>query len=272
MPLSVGTGISNTLMGGSLGEPKSKNDLQDTIARLERKREDYEKQRTENTGAMLDNRIKNLEDRISNLRERMNKLEEKDRNGECETCANRKYQDGSDDPGVSFKSASKISGNVEAAVRGHEQEHVSRNRAKAAREGREIVYQSVVIKHAICPECGTTYVAGGETTTVTRTKPGSDNQIPELSGVKAPDEKGAADGNGAVAGTYTVADYKPVSDSDPDNKYGVLLDRDVDTNEYSSNIRAENAVDKQNNNRDERFNVGLYDRANALGQILNIVA
>lgn len=91
---------------------------------------------------------------------------------ECETCKNRKYQDGSDDPGVSFKSAAKISkGSAEATVRGHEYEHVNRNQAKADREGKEIVYQSVIIKHGICPECGDVYVTGGETTTVTRDKP-----------------------------------------------------------------------------------------------------
>ncbi len=34
-----------------------------------------------------------------------------------------------------------------------------------------MVSQSVTIHTAICPECGDTYVAGGETTTVTRDKP-----------------------------------------------------------------------------------------------------
>lgn len=92
-------------------------------------------------------------------------------NEECQTCANRKYKDGSDDPGVSFKTASKISaGNAESAVRSHENEHVVRNQAKASRENKEIVYQSVTIKQEICPECGKTYVSGGETKTVTKEK------------------------------------------------------------------------------------------------------
>ncbi len=88
---------------------------------------------------------------------------------ECQTCANRKYQDGSDDPGVSFKTATKLSPNEAAsAVRGHEMEHVVRNRAKAQRENREIVSQSVMIHTAICPECGDVYTSGGTTRTVTR--------------------------------------------------------------------------------------------------------
>ena len=44
---------------------------------------------------------------------------------ECETCSNRKYQDGSDEM-VSFKSAAHISPEASATkVRAHEQEHVS---------------------------------------------------------------------------------------------------------------------------------------------------
>ena len=87
--------------------------------------------------------------------------------GECQTCAERKYQDGSDDPGVSFKTAAHISPEASAAtVRGHEMEHVTRNQAKAAREGKEVVSQSVTLSTAICPECGTVYTSGGTTRTV----------------------------------------------------------------------------------------------------------
>jgi len=42
---------------------------------------------------------------------------------------------------------------------------------KAYREGREVVFQSVQIHTAICPECGRVYVSGGKTTTVTAEKP-----------------------------------------------------------------------------------------------------
>lgn len=88
---------------------------------------------------------------------------------ECETCENRRYQDGSDDSGVSFQTPTKIDPkNAAAAVRGHEQEHVVRNRAKAEREGNEIVSQSVTLHTGICPECGKTYISGGTTRTAIR--------------------------------------------------------------------------------------------------------
>jgi ribosomal protein S27AE len=45
---------------------------------------------------------------------------------------------------------------------------VARNAAQAKREGREVVSQSVVIKRTICPECGRSVIAGGETRTVTK--------------------------------------------------------------------------------------------------------
>ena len=90
---------------------------------------------------------------------------------ECQTCKNRRYQDQSDDPGVSYQTPTAISPDqAGAAVRAHENEHVSREQAKAAKQGREVVSQSVIIKTAICPECGRVYVAGGKTTTVTRAK------------------------------------------------------------------------------------------------------
>ena len=60
---------------------------------------------------------------------------------ECETCKNRKYQDGSDEM-VSFKSAS----------------HISQNNGK-------VLSATVSLRTAVCPECGTVYTAGGTTTT-----------------------------------------------------------------------------------------------------------
>ena len=61
---------------------------------------------------------------------------------ECQTCKNREYVDGSNEPDVSFKTPGKIAaGESYAKVSAHEREHV------------------------VCPECGRTYVAGGETTT-----------------------------------------------------------------------------------------------------------
>lgn len=88
---------------------------------------------------------------------------------ECKTCKNRKYQDGSCDPGVSFKSPTKIDpGQSARVVRSHEHEHVVRERANAEREGREIISQTVVLRTSVCPECGRIYVSGGITRTVTR--------------------------------------------------------------------------------------------------------
>ena len=90
---------------------------------------------------------------------------------ECKTCAERKYQDGSDDPGVSFKTAAHISPEQAASkVRSHEYEHVVREQSKAERENKEVVSQSVRLHTDICPECGRAYVSGGVTDTVTRGK------------------------------------------------------------------------------------------------------
>lgn len=84
---------------------------------------------------------------------------------ECQTCKERKYQDGSDEM-VSFKSAAHISpGAAATAVRGHEQEHVANAYKKAEQGNGKVLQASVRLKTAVCPECGRSYVAGGETTT-----------------------------------------------------------------------------------------------------------
>ncbi len=89
--------------------------------------------------------------------------------GECQTCEERKYQDGSDDMGVSYQTPTNIKPEQAAsAVRGHEMEHVYREQAKAGREGRKVVSQSVTMHTGICPECGKAYVSGGTTRTVTK--------------------------------------------------------------------------------------------------------
>lgn len=88
---------------------------------------------------------------------------------ECKTCAERKYQDGSDDPGVSFKTPGHIAPEESAAkVRSHEYEHVTREQTKALREDRKVVSQTVTLHTSICPECGKAYVSGGVTNTVTK--------------------------------------------------------------------------------------------------------
>ncbi len=88
---------------------------------------------------------------------------------ECQTCANRRYQDGSDDPSVSMQSPTKVDAKAAAStVRKHEYEHVNNEQADAEQEGREVVSQSVRLHTDICPECGKVYVSGGETRTTTR--------------------------------------------------------------------------------------------------------
>lgn len=88
----------------------------------------------------------------------------------CETCSNRKYTDGSNDPGVSFKTPTKLSPSQAAtAVASHENEHVVRNNAKAQRDG-NVARSSVRLFTSVCPECGISYVSGGETRTTTKKK------------------------------------------------------------------------------------------------------
>lgn len=84
---------------------------------------------------------------------------------ECQTCKNRKYQDGSDEM-VSFKSPTNIAPEAAAsAVRAHEQEHVSNAYKKASQENGKVISATVAIHTAVCPECGRSYVSGGTTST-----------------------------------------------------------------------------------------------------------
>ena len=87
---------------------------------------------------------------------------------ECETCKNRKYQDGSDEM-VSFKAPSHISPETAASgVRSHEQEHVSNAYKDAAENNGKVISCNVTMRTSICPECGRTYVSGGTTSTQIR--------------------------------------------------------------------------------------------------------
>lgn len=98
---------------------------------------------------------------------------------ECETCKNRRYQDGSDEM-VSFKTPGKISPEESfAKVSAHEQEHVTNAIAEGSKPGKELISASVSLKTAMCPECGRAYVAGGTTRTMMKTygeDPFSQNQ------------------------------------------------------------------------------------------------
>ena len=95
------------------------------------------------------------------------KVDKTDPNYECKTCENRKYQDGSNEQDVSFKSATKVSPEAAAsAVRSHEQMHVKNAYQKAEKaENAKVVSANVSIHTSICPECGDTYVSGGTTRT-----------------------------------------------------------------------------------------------------------
>ena len=96
---------------------------------------------------------------------------------ECYTCKSRTYQDGSNDPGVSFKAPGHISPESSAAVvNSHEQEHVSNERAKAKGENRRVISQNVQIFTSVCPECGRVYVSGGKTSTTTAAEESQNQQ------------------------------------------------------------------------------------------------
>lgn len=85
---------------------------------------------------------------------------------DCQTCKERKYQDGSNESDVSFKAPGHIAPEASAAtVMAHEQQHVSNAYQKAAEKDGQVVSCSVSLHTAICPECGTVYVSGGTTST-----------------------------------------------------------------------------------------------------------
>lgn len=85
--------------------------------------------------------------------------------GECQTCKNRMYQDGSNEM-VSFKAAGHIDpDNAASVVMSHEQEHVTNAYQKAELEGGEVIQANVRLNTSICPECGRSYISGGVTST-----------------------------------------------------------------------------------------------------------
>lgn len=93
------------------------------------------------------------------------KEEKEKKSQDCQTCKNRKYQDGSNEM-VSFKSPAHIAPEAAGiAVRSHEQEHVSNAYSKAAKNHGKVISANVSIHMAICPECGRSYVSGGTTHT-----------------------------------------------------------------------------------------------------------
>lgn len=252
--LAIGAGLTDGSVGYKSGV-SSKGEIEGKIIQLKRQRDDYKKQENSKTSADLEKKISDIDDRLKNLDERLKKLQKDD--GECQTCANRRYQDGSDDPGVSFKTASKVGPEgAEAAVRGHEYEHVYRNQAKAARENREVVYQTVHIKHAICPECGKNYAAGGETITVTRPKPETDHseQIKQS-------EQPQFD-----------TDLKIGRDGENDNSQKPGEIGQVNENKADKKSDFEEYRGGYETHYEKRFSAGLSDKTMSMGKLLNVVA
>lgn len=97
-------------------------------------------------------------------RNRTGKAESK---GECQTCKERKYIDGSDEGNVSFKAPEHIAPESSAGVvMSHEKEHVANAKREGNKPGNKLVSATVSLKTAICPECGRSYVAGGTTRTL----------------------------------------------------------------------------------------------------------
>ena len=95
------------------------------------------------------------------------KVDKTDPNYQCQTCENRKYQDGSNEHDVSFKAATKVAPEAAAsAVRSHEQMHVNNAYQKAEQDNGKVISANVTIHTSICPECGKTYVSGGTTRTM----------------------------------------------------------------------------------------------------------
>lgn len=88
---------------------------------------------------------------------------------ECQTCKERKYVDGSNDPDVSFKTPGHISPEASyAKVSSHEREHVANAIAEGSKPNAQLVSSTVTLKMGVCPECGRSYVAGGLTKTQIR--------------------------------------------------------------------------------------------------------
>ncbi len=87
--------------------------------------------------------------------------------GECQTCSQRKYVDGSNEADVSFKTPGHIDpAQSYGRVMSHEKEHVANAKQKSSEPGARLVSATVSLQYASCPECGRSYVAGGTTNTM----------------------------------------------------------------------------------------------------------
>lgn len=104
---------------------------------------------------------------LSEGKSKESRTEKAETKGECQTCKERKYVDGSDEGNVSFKAPGHIAPETSAGVvMSHEKEHVANAKRKGNQPGNELISATVSLKTAICPECGRSYVAGGTTRTL----------------------------------------------------------------------------------------------------------
>jgi hypothetical protein len=86
----------------------------------------------------------------------------------CQTCKSRRYVDDSGDSSVSYQTPTHISPEQSASkVMAHEREHIANEQAKAERDDRRVVSQTVSLSTSQCSECGKVYVSGGVARTVT---------------------------------------------------------------------------------------------------------
>lgn len=105
--------------------------------------------------------------KINPLGEKENLTIGKTKSSECQTCKSRKYVDQSGDSNVSFKTPAHISPQDSyGKVAAHESQHVANARSEGGKPGAQLLSASVSLKMELCPECGSPYVAGGETRTV----------------------------------------------------------------------------------------------------------
>ncbi len=117
-----------------------------------------------NTAASETSSVSPFSSEKANEQKRTGKTESK---GECQTCKERKYVDGSDEGNVSFKAPGHIAPEASAGVvMSHEKEHVANAKREGNKPGNELISATVSLKTAICPECGRSYVAGGTTRTL----------------------------------------------------------------------------------------------------------
>lgn len=87
----------------------------------------------------------------------------------CNLCNSRRYvcSTGETSDGTSTIIPGKQSN---LRVQHHEAQHLHQARIKAVQEGRVVVSQDIHLQHAICPECGGSYVSGGQAVTRTLSK------------------------------------------------------------------------------------------------------